>query len=281
MGITRHTLLCVGVALLALTGAARAERSAAIARASREAAEDLARVRDLPISDSPLLAPDVKDPVFSFMVGLLDHDLCGAVCAPHFEQVIAAVGRPSRIPHDVIRSVRRGRGRRGHNWVEARFTEALKLPVPYSILGYHPGSLVSSPNVLFAEWHLARTHVGNPLGPSPPYFELKDLTLWGLIEGEILLDIDGWLDFMLGGKLDDTRIIGLAIFRFRGVRYALALGFNDEGRGRSGVLDVAEDEIRYPSPTELKVIARDLRGRIVTRLAKQGIAAWQPPSQPG
>lgn len=274
--MTIRSQLGSALLLLLFLGIGRAERPPAIAR---EAPEDLARVERLPIPETPVLAPDVKDPVFSFMVGLLDRNLYGAVERAHFERAIEVAGRSSRIPCEFIRLVRRAPGRRGFNWVSTSFTEALKVPVPYSILGYHPGSLLSSQDLLFAEWHMAGTHVNNPLATGPPYFELLDVALWGVVEGELRMDIDRWLDFMLGGKLDDTEIIGLALFRFRGVRYALALGFNDEGRGRSGALDLVKDEILYPNAKELKVIARDLRGRIIARLAKRGVIAWRPPTR--
>ena len=89
----------------------------------------------------------------------------------------------------------------------------------------------------------------------------------------------GKQDRFLGGKLDDTYIVGLAIFRFRGQRLAMALGFSRNGQGRSGALDVTEDKLRFPSSRDLKVIGRELRRRVVLRLARKGVPAWVPPDR--
>jgi hypothetical protein len=272
--------LWIGTALaIALPALADEGQPAAIRRALAEADQQFAQLAELPVPANPALAEDVTDPVFAFMVGLLDRDEYGSVVQEHFARVIAATGRKSRIPHEVIVAVRRARGLQPRTgWVRAEFTGPLDVPVPYNILGYHPGSLVSSPAVTLEEWRVGRTLVPNPAAEGEPAFELEDLTLWGVVDGQIRIDIDGWVDALLGGKLDDTYIVGLALFRFRGERLAMALGFNREGMGQSGVLDVRADKIRFPAPMELKVIARDLRGRVLQRLARRGIAAWAAPA---
>lgn len=255
-----------------------AQRPAANQRALEEADRQLAQVSALPLSTQPALAADVTDPVFAYMVGLLDHDQYGTVTQEHFAQAVSHSGRRSRIPHQLIHALARAQGTQPRSgWVRAEFTRPVDVAVPYSILGYHPGALISSPVVTFEEWRIGRTLVPNILVADAPPIEVDDLILWGVVDGQIRMDIDGWVDALLGGKLDDTYVVGLALFRYRGERLALALGFNQDGEGRSGVLDVHGDKIRFPAPPELKVIARDLRGRVLQRLAQRGIAAWVPP----
>jgi len=250
----------------------------AIERALTEAEQQFQQVTELPVPAVPELAQDVTDPVFAYVVGLLDRDEYGLVSQEHFARAIATSGRKSRIPHQVIRSVWRAPGLQASSgWVRMEFSGQVDVPVPYNILGYHPGSLLSSPVVTLEEWCLGRTLVPNLAAKNSPPLELEDVTLWGIVDGQVWIDIDGWVDALLGGKLDDTYVVGVAIFRFRGERLALALGFNRDGSGRSGVLDVRADKIRFPSPVELKVIARDLRGRLLQRLARRGIAAWAVP----
>ncbi len=278
--VVAGTLLRPGEAASLDSGHAISSADPARARALAEAESWIARTHALPVPDAPSVASDVNDPVFAYMVGLLDRDIYGGVRREHFDQVVEHCGRPSRIPHELIEAVWRAAGAHGNSgWVRATFSQKLDVPVPYSILGYHPGSLLSSHCVTFEEWRLGRTRVPNPLDPDRPNLVLEDLTLWGIVDGEITIDIDGWVDALMGGRLDDTYIVGLALFRYEGERLAMALGFNDNGEGRSGALDVMADEIRFPSPPELKLIGRTLRGWILSRLARRGIPAWAPPQQ--
>ena len=60
------------------------------------------------------------------------------------------------------------------------------------------------------------------------------MRLFALDEGELLLDIDGWLDALLGDALDDTFIACLAVGRYRGREYGFAVGRNREGKPGSG-----------------------------------------------
>ncbi len=255
-------------------------RPAAIVRALGEADQRFQLVAELPALAVPPLAEDVTDPVFAYVVGLLDRGEYGSIAQQHFARAVAASGRKSRIPHQVIRGVWRAPGLQADaGWVRMEFTDRVNVPVPYNILGYHPGSLLSSPVVTLEEWRLGRTLVPNAAVKDGPPLELEDVTLWGIVDGQVWIDIDGWVDALLGGKLDDTYVVGVALFRFRGERLAIALGFNREGQGHSGVLDVRADKIRFPSPLELKVIASDLRSRVLQRLARRGIAAWVVPGE--
>ena len=84
----------------------------------------------------------------------------------------------------------------------------------------------------------------------------------GHCERFLLADVDGWLDFVLGGALDDTEVRGLAVFGWKGRLYAIAVGFNREGRPRSGAFDFAEDKVLFPVPPELRAAARALRAQL-------------------
>jgi hypothetical protein len=252
-------------------------------QARSRADSSLAAVETLPIAEPVVFARDVSDPVFGYVIGLLDRGLWGRVTGAHFARAVDQSGRPSGIPHEMISEVRRSPGNRPHSgWVRASFIEPLRVPVPYDILGYHPGSLQSSQVVMAEEWRVPRTQIPNLYVKDGPHtLEIEDLTLWGIVEGDIVMDIDGWLDAFLGNKLDDTYIIGLALFRYDGRRYAMALGFSGQGQGRSGVLDVKRDKICFPASRELKAIGRELRSRVVKRLARRGIPAWVPPHSEG
>jgi hypothetical protein len=241
-----------------------------------QVAEYFARIDSLPREATPYFAADVKDGIFAFLFGLLDRELCGIVSGAHLAEILERGERKSRVPTALIRSVRRAPGSSPPDaWVEAAFTAPLKISIPYSILGYHPGSLAASETIVAREWRADRLTVPNPgSGEGPRSLVITDVTLWAIVEGEIEIDIDGWLDAIMGSRLDDTRIVGLADFRLEGERFGMALGYNHSGKPRSGALDLRDDEIRFPSPRELKAIARYLRTRVVRRLERMGLPLW-------
>ena len=231
----------------------------------------------LTVPEHPELPGDVKDGAFAYLISLLDANDYGRVTGAQFRQVLEKTGRSSRIPYETIAEVRRvPAGGSGEGWVRVSFNRPLDVPVPYSILGYHPGSLVSAQRVTAREWHAQRSVISDPAGEVTGGLEVEDLTLWAFVEGRVLVDIDGLIDKLMGSGLDDTYMIGLAFFRLRGQAYAMALGYNRGGEPRSGALALADDEIRFPTPRELKAAARDLRGRLVRHLADMGLPAWLP-----
>lgn len=237
----------------------------------------LAACDTLPVPAQPSLPSDITDGVFGYMVGLFDDNLYGIVSGAHIAQVLETLHRPSRVPIEVIESVTRARGETAQeSWVEVRFNGPLKVPVPYDILGYHPGSLASTPAVVVREWRVGHLEIPFAGPPEPGLLALDELALWGVVSGEIEIDIDGWVDALLGSRLDDTRVVGLAVFRFRGARYAMALGYSPAGEPRSGSLDLQRDEIRFPASEELKAIARNLRSRVIERLAYMGLPIRLP-----
>jgi hypothetical protein len=280
-----------GLGLLLAGGAAWAQAPADLVGAFRTRAVEayyeqhwvpgieaaLAACDTLPVPAQPGLPEDVTDGVFGYMIGLFDDNLYGVVSNAHIVQVLEALHRPSRVPTAVIESVTRARGDASQeSWVEVRFTGPMKVPVPYDILGYHPGSLAGTQTVIVREWRVGHLQIPFAGPPEPVMLTLEDLALWGVVSGEIEIDIDGWLDALLGSRLDDTRVVGLAVFRFQGARYAMALGYSPAGEPRSGSLDLQRDEIRFPSSEELKAIARNLRSRIVERLARMGLPIQLP-----
>lgn len=230
---------------------------------------ELAAADTLPIPREPRLPADVKDGVFGYLIGLLDGERQGLVTGRHVQEVLAHARRTSRVPAELITEVVRVAAEvPGESWVAIRFTDPLDVAVPYSILGYHPGSLVSSAEVLAREWHVERLQVPDPRGPGRPALVIEHAALWAVLSGKIEIDIDGWVDALLGSRLDDTRVVGLAVFSYQGRRCAMALGYSRDGKPRSGVLDLAGDEILFPTPEDLKAIARHLRSRIVQRLSR-------------
>jgi hypothetical protein len=211
-------------------------------------------------ADSVRSATGVRDPVFAYLTGLVDSDLYGSIDAGVLKGVITRAGGSSKLPYQYLNVLTRGMETRGHTArVEATFNKPLAIPIPYQILGYHPGKLRSSQTVKMREWLLGDTIFGYEDKGKKKEVRLSDIHLFAILDGTLWVDIDGWLDRMVGGKLDDTQITGLVLFQSGGERYGMAVGYNRKWEGRSGLLSLREDEIRFPSPPDMKVAAWRLR----------------------
>jgi hypothetical protein len=213
-----------------------------------------ADLRELP--DPLPFASSVKDPVFAILLGLLDTESFGLLSRAHLEREIARRKTTTRLPyHEVTQVWRRSREDGPGSDIALEFLGPVKVPVPYSILGYRPGDIRTS-----ATCRLRERKLGDiALGPSGERFE--DVRLLTLEEGALEVDIDALVDLLAGGALDDTRVTGLAVLRQNGRRLGVAFGYNEDERARYGVFDFGADKILIPLPAALKGVPGDLRRR--------------------
>jgi hypothetical protein len=203
--------------------------------------------------------PLVKDAVFAILVGLVESDTYGTLTSEHLGRDLERRGARSRLPFRKLRELRRAPGQPGRTaQVEAVFDGPLEMPVPYTILGYHPGSLRADEVCAFTEWRLGTVVVAAPSGP----LAIQDVRVFSFRSGRIRIDFDGWLDWLMGGALDDTNVSGIATFRLRARWIGMAVGWNDKGEPRSGSFDFEQDKVLIPPSEELRAVARHLRRRL-------------------
>jgi hypothetical protein len=239
----RALSLVAGAALVALAAWATSAQGHDAAMAPPALSE---MGEPLPIADT------VKDPVFSILLGILDHERQGLLRGDRLDTEVRRRGGSQRFLYNKIAWVSRRSIAAGTSEVRVQFRGAVKLPFPYSILGYHPGSVRSTETCRLREWDLGEVVMG---------VRQKRFTavhLFALEQGEVLVDVDGWLDALAGATLDDAKLSGLALMRYGAQRYGVAYGYNDEGKVRSGVLDFGRDKVLMPPPPELKGVVRDL-----------------------
>jgi hypothetical protein len=221
------------------------------------------RAADMPGAEVGLSEEEVRDRFFGYVIGLVQVDTCGVLDAADLEAVLGEFRGKTSIPFETIKEIRRAcKSDSGPREVWITFTEELKTPVPYSILGYHPGSVQASPTVKFLEWEIPKKTLR--WSRNEPV-TLTDIYVFGVYEGWTLVDVDSWLDALLGGLLDDTRIITLVLFRYQGDWHGLAAGFGPSGEGRSGIFNFSENRILFPTPDELKMLGPYFR-RFVTKV---------------
>lgn len=201
----------------------------------------------------PAVGDTIVEPFFAFVLGRAEADSLGTWDAADVAAFAAARGRPSRLPVDRLVSLERRRpapGTEGRHpgarvlaeWVVA-FDGPLRFPLPYSILGYHPGSLRLSRTLHLAEfapadltlrWREKRRQQEKALG---------DVRVFVCENGYMLLDADGVVDRLLGDLLDDSWTVGFVIARDGAARVGLSLMLGRDGRPIYGEFDFARDRI--------------------------------------
>lgn len=233
---------------------------------------------DLPGREVWLPESEVKDRFFSYLIGLVQVDTCGVLDADDLKEILEDFRGETSIPFEIIKDISRGcNDAAGPKEVSIRFNEELKTPVPYSILGYHPGSVRASSTVRFYEWEIPyKTLRWSRMDP----IDLSCIYVFGIYEGWAVVDIDAWLDALLGGLLDDTRIVTLVLFKYDGDWHGLAAGYGPSGEGRSGLFNFSENRILFPTPRHLRVLGPYFRN-FVTRVNRvevplPPVEKWQP-----
>lgn len=251
--------------------------SLALALASAGA---LARAGEVPgligLPEALPIEPQVKDPVFAVLLAMVRSGLYGVLTREHLERELARRRLHSRLPYRTVREVVRlpeapPRTAR----VRVRFEGPLDVSIPYSILWYHPGRIRGEEDCVFREWRLGTlqlAHEAEPAAP-PTTLQLDDVHLFGLETGSLAVDIDGWLDRLLGSALDDTDVSGLVVFGYGGRSYGMAMGYNRSQRARSGAFDFEGDRVVFPYSSELKTVGRLMRGRLEALRSEPPVAA--------
>ena len=106
--------------------------------------------------------PDVADPVLAYLTSMLDADVYDTLSANEIEQGSRTRHGESLIPLACLRWLGHGVPVNGkHAVTTIALTEAQAIPAPYSLLGYHPGSVLVPERVVLFEWHYVKKRVIN------------------------------------------------------------------------------------------------------------------------
>ena len=203
----------------------------------------------LPPRDIAVPESQVKDAFFGYVVGILLQDEAldgnGESLLAMFPEFADGSGQ---VPfHEMTRMVR-APGSRGTE-ITLELKNRLSYPVPVDILGYHPGMVISSPRLVFDE----REYVS----PDPDF---GAVWLEWLRDGELAIDFDGWLDFLLGSWVDDVSVQLLAVAEYQSRWYILLGGDTPRGRWITGVYDLQSSRIVVRPPQALRLLGAELAG---------------------
>lgn len=213
--------------------------------------------------------PEILEPFFDFLLQMAGADSVGAWSGEQLRAHASSLGRPSRFPLETVVSLTRTRPgpenfyRYDGAIIKAVWTLVLEgkqdHPMPYSILGYHPGSLRFGGRLVLSEL--------GPLDLTLTYLQddeqvshrMTDVRVFPLETGYVLLDADGFLDALLGSALDDAWTLGFVIGREEGKLVGLGVSLGKEGRHIFGEFDFSADKVMVHGRPPMAALSRATR----------------------
>ncbi len=229
----------------------------------------------IPVSaddSSPESTPpgSVAEPFFSFLLSAMERDALGTWSGEDVASWGNAQGHTSRMPLEEIVELRRRRPYpvEIRRWPEAELramwemtlTDDLQVSMPYSIMGYHPGSLRIAGKLVLSELALGDRTFLTEEEDSEVEHALTDIRGIRLDAGYVVLDADRIPDMLLGDNLDDAWTLGFVAAYEDSTRVGLTVAVKRDGHPIFGQFDFRNDRImRSGSPLGV-LLSRWCRG---------------------
>lgn len=206
------------------------------------------------VIDEETLRRQVGEPVFAFVFGLVEADSLGAWTGNDFTDFAAVWEQPSVFPLELLASftrealppdeqITRGGFVCDRRIVVTLTSDRLDMPMPYSILGYHPGTLGFGSPLVIREWRLGQRRLRVRNGENSRAETVHGLTVFQVTGGWTVLDVDNWLDKLLGENLDDSAVLGFTACQARGRLVGVGTSAGRGGRFIYGELDFAQGTV--------------------------------------
>ena len=228
---------------------------AASARACPEAVLQASAQR--PGREVSLSRSEVKDSFFAYVIGIIRSGLEVDIDGEQMREILTEFKTALILPFDLVARVsQRNAPSTGKRTISLRFRDHLIVPIPFSLLGYHPGVIRASEEVSFRVTPSAYRS-WKDVAPSSPVF---DLTLTG---GEVLVDVDDWLVYLLGFFLDKVQVRHIVFFIYRGEWIGLLEGAGlMRGRDMRAYFNFTRNSIVFPVPGALDAMGIGLMAAV-------------------
>ena len=194
------------------------------------------------------LPPDqVKDSFFAYVIGVIrsgvEMDLTGA----DLRDILTEFKTSLDLPFNLIAGVsRHGQTNADDADLEIRFNSDVKIPIPFAFLGYHPGSIVASRDLLFSETQPAPSGV-------PDSVQADEVYVMRLTSGNILVDVDGWIEWLFPSLAQDLIVQVVCIFHSKSLWYCMLSGTGrNTGDAIYQFFDFTNNRIIVPVPQDLR-----------------------------
>lgn len=208
----------------------------------------------LPPAVAPALTDTIVEPFFALVLGLARDDSLGVWSGADVAGFARGRGQVSRLPVGRLVAMERRRPARGTEnrfagatvraeW-RLTFDGALDFPLPYAVLGYHPGSLRLSSSLELAELAPADLTLSwSEKKKGRVQHALGAVRVFVCERGYMLLDADAVVDRLLGELLDDAWTVGFVTARDGPGWLGLSVMLGRDGRPLYGEFDFAHDSI--------------------------------------
>jgi hypothetical protein len=195
----------------------------------------------------------VKDTFFAYVLGVITAGLEMNVDNAQMREVLTEFKSTLAVPFDLIGRVwQHTDAGSGACTIGVEFTRDVVIPIPFSLLFYHPGTIEADKELV---WQVTRSTFFDPLngGASIP---VLDLVLW---KGSVLVNIDNWLEEFLSRFLEDTWIHHIVFFKWKGDWIGLLEGAGRRtGRILRAYFDFTKNSIIFPTPADLAIVGQVL-----------------------
>jgi hypothetical protein len=222
-------------------------------------------VCSLPVcADSPIENPpgqevslpknEVRDSFFAYILGIINTGSELDVDNKQMREILTEFKSSLHMPFGLIVRVRQTTDpSNGMRTIGLDFQHDVNIPIPFSLLFYHPGSIVASQNLVFT---VTQSTLADPAAPAvtSPVFDLA------LTEGSVLVTIDGWLRVVMPAHhLEDTRIRHIVFFKWRGEWVGLFEGvLKKTAQEHRSYFNFTRNAIVFPVPNALDAIGRGI-----------------------
>ncbi len=192
------------------------------------------------------LAPsEVKDSFFAYVIGIIRADIDVDMDGEGMREVLTEFKTALDLPFDLVARVWQGVGDTADSRaLGLEFQGDARIPIPFSLLGYHPGSIRASRVVRFRELRFTYPDARGT-GAEAPVYRLA------LDAGSLVIDMDTWIDDLLGDYVDDLPVRNLVFFTWRGEWTGLLQGLGYKGQPLRAFFNFRRNRIVFPVPADL------------------------------
>jgi hypothetical protein len=224
---------------------------AAVGASAQETGTTTRPGRDVSLSSS-----EVRDTFFAYILGIIVSGAEAEIDNEQMRDILVEFKSPLDLPFDLISLVSQHTDpQTGERRIGLEFRHDVVIPVPFSLLFYHPGSITLTQRVSFDVHQSIRADPGEGEDAAPQDASVYDLVL---AEGSILVDIDDWLEALFS-SLEDAWIRHIVFFRWRHDWVCML-----EGSGRTthrvlrAYFDLTKNTIIFPVPESLHVVGKEI-----------------------
>ncbi|MFW6356208.1 MAG: hypothetical protein ACOC2Y_05765 [Spirochaetota bacterium] len=214
-------------------------------------------VAQLPSKD--VAAPEswVKDDFIAYMHGVIygDHEL--GVSGAAFRAAYPEFDTDRWTPFDEIERIARTHTEDGVI-VMVEFEAPMRHTVEaVNILGWRPVRLEGSRRIVGREVH-ADSPEGVRYRRIAEEHGTENLVVFPLVDSEMRVDIEDWVDVVLGPLVDDIDVRIVAMGRYDGVWYGMMGGVNADLVPRTGVHNLTLNKFELMPPADVSDLAVEL-----------------------